>query len=82
VSAEDDESSGRPSTRKTTENVEEVREFIHEDRRRTNYELGDIVGISNGVCQQIITENLNMRSITSLLQRARPHIPENYRVCD
>jgi hypothetical protein len=33
VSVEDDERSGRPSTSKTTENVEEIREIIHENRR-------------------------------------------------
>jgi hypothetical protein len=32
VSAEDDERSGQPSTRKTTENFEKIRELIHEDR--------------------------------------------------
>jgi hypothetical protein len=33
VSVEDDERSGQPSTIKTTENVEKIREFIHEDHR-------------------------------------------------
>jgi hypothetical protein len=33
LSAEDDEHLGRPSTNKTTENVEKIRELIHEDRR-------------------------------------------------
>jgi hypothetical protein len=33
VSVEDDERSGRPSTRKTTENVEKIGELIHKDRR-------------------------------------------------
>jgi hypothetical protein len=40
VSVEDDECSGRPGTSKTTENVETVRELIHEDRHRTIHELG------------------------------------------
>jgi hypothetical protein len=31
VTAEDDEHSGQPSTSKTTENVEKIRELIHED---------------------------------------------------
>jgi hypothetical protein len=54
-SVEDDEHSGRPSTIKTTENVEKIRELIHE--------LADTVGISYGVCQEILTKNLNMRCI-------------------
>jgi hypothetical protein len=33
VSAEDDKSSGRPSTSKTTENVEKIRKLIHKDCR-------------------------------------------------
>jgi transposase len=33
ASVEDDERSGRPSTSKTAENVEKIREHIHEDRR-------------------------------------------------
>jgi transposase len=65
LSVEDDEQSGRPSTSKTTENVEKVREIIHEDHRRTTHELTDIVLFSHGVCQEIITENLNMRHISA-----------------
>jgi hypothetical protein len=48
VSVEDDESSEQPSTRKTTENVEEIRELIHEDRRRTIREFADTAAISYG----------------------------------
>jgi hypothetical protein len=33
VSDEDDKCSGSPSTSKMTENVERIRELIHEDRR-------------------------------------------------
>jgi hypothetical protein len=36
VSVEDDEHSGRASTSKTTENVEKIRELIHEDRLAPN----------------------------------------------
>jgi hypothetical protein len=49
---EDDERSGRPSSSKTTKNVEKIRELIHENRRRTMHELADTVGISYGVCQR------------------------------
>jgi hypothetical protein len=64
VSAEDDKCSGRPSTRKMTENVEKFQELIHEDRHRTILELADTVGINSGACQEILTENLNMCHIT------------------
>jgi hypothetical protein len=65
VSVENNERSERPSTSKTTENVEKIRELIHEDHRRTIHELADTVMISYGVCQVILTENLNMRRISA-----------------
>jgi hypothetical protein len=60
VSVEDDELSVRPSTSRMTENVEKIPEFIHEDIRRTIHELADTADIIYGVCQEILTENLNM----------------------
>jgi hypothetical protein len=60
VSVQDDERSGQPGIGKMTENVEEIRELIHEDHHRTIHELTDTVGISYGVCQEILTENLNI----------------------
>jgi hypothetical protein len=60
ASVEDDKRSGRPSSSKTTENVEKIRELVHEDCHQTIHELTDTVGISYGVCQEILTENLNM----------------------
>jgi hypothetical protein len=55
----------RPSTSRTTESVEKIREHNHEDRRRTTHELEDTVGISYGVCQEILTQNFNMRHIAA-----------------
>jgi hypothetical protein len=46
-----------------TENVENTRELINEDRHRTIHELADTTGISYGVCQEILTENLNRHHI-------------------
>jgi hypothetical protein len=61
------------------ENVEKIREHIHDDCRWTIYELAD----TNGVCQEILTGNLNMHhTAPSSQQCARPYVPENYRVCD
>jgi hypothetical protein len=83
MSGEDEKRPGRGSTIKTTENVEQIGELINEDRRRTIHELADTVGISYGVCQEILTENLNKCRISpSSRQHARPHVPDNHRVCD
>jgi hypothetical protein len=60
VSFEDDKCSGLPSISKTTENVDRFGEHIHEDHRQTIRELTDTIGISYGVCQEILTENVNM----------------------
>jgi hypothetical protein len=55
----------------------------HEDRRRVIRELADTVGTSYGVCQEMLTENLNMLRIApSSRQRARQHVSGNHRVCD
>jgi hypothetical protein len=63
---------------KTTENVEKIRELIHDDCSQTIHELADTVRIIYEVCQEILTENLNMRpTAPSSRHRARPHIPEN-----
>jgi hypothetical protein len=64
VSVEEDELSGRPSTSRMIEIVEENRELIHEDRRGTIHELADTVGVSYGVCHEILTENLNMHRVS------------------
>jgi hypothetical protein len=56
---------GRPSTSKTIENVEKIQELIHDAHRRTIHELTDTGGISYKVCQEILTENLNMRCIAT-----------------
>jgi hypothetical protein len=47
------------------ENVEKITELIHADRHWTIYELADTAGISSGVSQEILTENLNMHCIAT-----------------
>jgi hypothetical protein len=65
VSVEDDKRSAWPRTNKTWEYVEEIRELIHEDRRRTIRALADTIRINYGVSQEILRENLNMRRIAA-----------------
>jgi hypothetical protein len=73
LSIEDDEHSGRPS--RTTENVENIPPLNQEDRRQTIHELSDTVGIIYGVCQEIVTDNLNMRCIAA---KFVPRLLTNY----
>jgi hypothetical protein len=47
----------------TTENTEEALELIHKYCHQTNHELADTIGFSCKICQEILTENLNMRRI-------------------
>jgi hypothetical protein len=70
---EDDKRSGWPSTSKMTENVEEIWELINEDNRRTTHELADTDGISYGVFQEILTENLNMLTLLLRHDNAPAH---------
>jgi hypothetical protein len=55
----------------------------HPWRPSLNNPWADTAGISYGVCQEILTENMNMHhTAPSSQQHARPHVPENHRVCD
>jgi hypothetical protein len=55
------------------ENVEKIQVFINEDRHHTIHELADTVGISYGVCQEILTENLNMCHTAFITTRPPTH---------
>jgi hypothetical protein len=56
----------------------QIWEFIHEDHHRTIHEFTDTIGISYGVCQEILTENLNMnRTAPSSRAHPRPWKPKS-----
>jgi len=65
TSVDDDERSGRPSTRTTPENIAKGREAILADRRKTIHDVCEIVGLSYGTVQRILADNLNMRRIST-----------------
>jgi hypothetical protein len=55
------------------------RKLIHEHGRLTIHEFADTALISCGVCQEFLTQKLNISRIApSWRQRDRPHVPENY----
>jgi histone-lysine N-methyltransferase SETMAR len=65
TSVNDNERSGRPSTSTTPENIAKVREAILADRRRTIHDVCEIVGLSYGTVQRILSDNLNTRRIAA-----------------
>ena len=60
---EDDYRSGRPSTSRTDENVERVRQKVRSDGRLTVRMIADELGMNSERVWRIITEELGMRRI-------------------
>ena len=65
MSVEDHPHSGHPSTSRTNENVEKIREKINEDRRYTTDEISEATGVSWSSCQWILTVDFNMRRVAT-----------------
>ena len=65
MSVDDNERSGRPSTSTTPENIAKVREAILADCRQTIHNVCEMVGMSHGIVQRILADNLNMRRISA-----------------
>ena len=60
---EDDPRSGRPSTSKTKENVERVRQKVRSDRRLTVRMIANELNMNSERVWTIIMEELGMRKI-------------------
>ena len=60
---DDDHRSGRPSTSRTDENVERVRQKVRSNRRLTVRMRADELGMNSERVWRIITEDLGMRKI-------------------
>ena len=60
---EDDPRSGRPTTSRTNENVERVREKVRSHRRLTVRMIADELNMNSERVWRIITEDLEMRKI-------------------
>jgi len=56
---EDRKHSGRPSTYTTPETTGKVHEVILEDTRQTIHNVRNRVGLSYGICQRILADELN-----------------------
>lgn len=64
---EDEHRSGRPSTSKTQENIEKVKELVLENRRLSIRHLVDITQISFGSIQSILKHSLGLTRVSSRL---------------
>jgi len=62
---EGDQRSGRPSTSRTEETIEKMRQVIQCDRRMTIVELEQEVGISHESFHAILSEDLKMRLVNA-----------------
>jgi len=63
---EEDRRSGKPSTSRTAEMIEKVRQLVQCDRRMTIVELEQEVGISHGSIHAILSDDLKMRLVRAM----------------
>ncbi|XP_068204662.1 protein GVQW3-like [Palaemon carinicauda] len=64
-SRDDDDRSGRPSTSRNDDNIAAVKTIIRSNRRLTIRELSEETNLSFGSVQVILTDDLNMRHLTT-----------------
>lgn len=60
-SVEDDERSGRPSTSKTDENIDKIKEMMAENRKLTIRELAEDLNIAYGSVHDILANDMGFR---------------------
>jgi len=66
-SVNDEESSGRPATSKTEENIAKVRQIVRVNRRLTVRSIAEQVNIDRETVRKILTEDLDMRKVCAKL---------------
>jgi hypothetical protein len=67
TSVDDDEHTGRPTSRTTPETVARIQELVRQDRRRTIHDIAEEMGIGYGTCQRVLTEELGMHLVAAKL---------------
>ena len=65
MSLEEQPRSGRPSTSRTEENIQKIRDAIMFECRRTIDELETLTGVSWSSCQRILTEELHVKQVAA-----------------
>ncbi|XP_026333857.1 protein GVQW3-like [Hyposmocoma kahamanoa] len=63
----DEARSGRPSTSRTDENVDRVRQLLNEDRRQGVRLIAQTLNIAKSTVHRIVTEELHMRKVCAKL---------------
>ncbi|PNF32294.1 hypothetical protein B7P43_G16679 [Cryptotermes secundus] len=65
TSVDSEPCSGRPSTSRNENVIEQVQTLVMEDRRITVRELANEIGVGTGLVHSILTEDLGMRSVST-----------------
>ena len=66
-SVEDDERSSRPSTAKTDENINKIKEWMTASRKLTIREIAEELNIAYGSAQDILVNDLGIRHVAAKL---------------
>ncbi|EDW55836.1 GM17389 [Drosophila sechellia] len=66
-SVNDDERSGRPSTSKTDENIDKIKDWMIVDRKLTIREMAEELDIAFGSVQDILVNDLGLRRVAAKL---------------
>ncbi|XP_039610931.1 protein GVQW3-like [Polypterus senegalus] len=64
---EDNERPGRPSTSRTEENVEKIRQMVRKDRRLSVRMIAETINIDKDTAWKILREDLNMKKVYAKL---------------
>ena len=65
TSLEDDPREGRPKSASTSENIAKIQDMVLEDRRLTERDLVEALGISLGSISHILSEALGFKKLCS-----------------
>jgi len=60
TSVDNDEHTGRPRSCTTPETVTRIQELLRQDRRRNIHDIAEEVGVCQGTCQRVLTEEFVM----------------------
>ena len=69
---EDEPRSGRPSSSRTDENVDRIRDLVRSDRRLTVRMIGEELNLTHTTVHQILTNELKMRKICAKMVPKTP----------